>query len=42
MAAATAAQRRNYELLYEWCLVRPNRRAAVDQLVAAITKTRTR
>jgi lysozyme family protein len=42
VAAPTAAQRRNYELLYESCLVRPNRRAAVDQLVAAITKNRAR
>ena len=30
-----ARRRKQYELLYESCLVRPNRRAAVDQLVAA-------
>jgi lysozyme family protein/peptidoglycan hydrolase-like protein with peptidoglycan-binding domain len=42
MAAATAAQRRRYELLYESCLVRPNRRASVDQLVAKITASRPR
>ena len=42
MAALTQAGRKQYELLYESCLVRPNRRAAVDQLVAAITKNRPR
>ena len=42
MAALTNAQRGNYELLYESCLVRPNRRAAVDQLVARITASRPR
>jgi lysozyme family protein/peptidoglycan hydrolase-like protein with peptidoglycan-binding domain len=42
MAAPTATQRRNYELLYESCLVRPNRRASVDQLVGRITASRAR
>ena len=42
MAALTQAGRKQYELLYESCLVRPNRRAAVDQLVARITASRPR
>jgi lysozyme family protein len=42
VAALTQAGRKQYELLYESCLVRPNRRAAVDQLVAGITKNRAR
>jgi lysozyme family protein len=42
VAALTSAQRGNYELLYESCLIRPNRRAAVDQLVGRITASRPR
>ena len=42
MAALTQAGRKNYELLYESCLVRPSRRATVDQLVARITASRPR
>ena len=42
MAALTKAGRKQYELLYESCLVRPNRRAAVDQLVARITASKPR
>ena len=42
MAALTQAGRRQYELLYESCLLRPKRRAAVDQLVARIRASRPR
>ena len=42
MAALTQAGRKQYELLYESCLVRPKRRAAVDQLVARIRASRPR
>ena len=42
MAAPTATQRHNYDLLFESCLVRPNRRASVDQLVSRITASRPR
>ena len=42
MAGLTAQQRKGYELLYESMLVRPNRRAAVDQMVQRITANRAR
>ena len=42
MAAPTVQQRKRYELLYESALVRPNRRAAVDQLVKRITASQPR
>jgi lysozyme family protein len=42
MAGLTAQRRSGYELLYESCLVRPKRRAAVDQLVARITANKAR
>jgi lysozyme family protein len=42
MAALTQAGRKQYELLYESCLVRPNRRAAVNQLAARIKASRPR
>jgi lysozyme family protein/peptidoglycan hydrolase-like protein with peptidoglycan-binding domain len=42
MAGLTARRRQGYELLYESCLVRPKRRAAVDQLVARITANKAR
>ena len=42
MAALTAAQRHNYDLLFESCLVRPNRRTTVDRLLASINKSRPR
>ena len=42
MAALTQSGRKRYDLLYESCLVRPSRRAAVDQLVARITASKAR
>jgi lysozyme family protein len=42
MAGLTAQRRQGYELLYESCLVRPKRRAAVDQLVQRITANKAR
>ena len=42
MATMTNAQRKHYELLYESCLVRPSRRAAVDALVQRISANRAR
>ena len=42
MAGLTAQRRQSYELLYESCLVRPKRRAVVDQLVARITANKAR
>jgi lysozyme family protein len=42
MAALTNAQRRRYELLYESCLTRPNRRASVNVLAKKIRANRTR
>jgi lysozyme family protein len=42
MAALTANQRRRYELLYESCLTRPNRKAAVKGLAKKITANRKR
>jgi lysozyme family protein len=42
MAAMTNAQRKRYQLLYASCLIRPARRAAVDQLVQRITANKAR
>jgi lysozyme family protein len=42
MAALTQSGRKRYDLLYESCLVRPSRRAAVDQQVARITASKAR
>jgi lysozyme family protein len=42
MAALTQSARRRYGLLYESLLVRPNRKAAVDQLVRKLTAHRAR
>ncbi len=42
MAALTQSARRNYDLLYASLLIRPNRRAAVDQLVRRMTANRAR
>ncbi|MDX6507361.1 MAG: hypothetical protein QOG06_2005 [Gaiellaceae bacterium] len=42
MAALTQSARRNYDLLYASLLIRPNRRAAVDQLVRKMTANRAR
>jgi lysozyme family protein len=42
VAALTAGQRHNYDLLFESCLVRPKRRPTVDRLVASINKSRPR
>jgi lysozyme family protein len=42
MAALTAGQRRRYELLYESCLCRPNRRATVNNLAKKIRANRAR
>ena len=42
MAALTQSGRRRYDLLYESCLIRPSRRATVDQLVARITASKAR
>ena len=42
MAGLTAQRRRGYELLYESCLVRPRRKATVDQLVQRIGASRAR
>ena len=42
MAALTQAQRGHYELLYESCLTRPKRQAAVDALVKKIAANRAR
>jgi lysozyme family protein len=42
VASLTTQQRKGYELLYESMLVRPNRRAAVDQVVQRITANRAR
>jgi hypothetical protein len=42
MAAMTNAQRRRYELLYESCLTRPNRKASVNALAKRIRANRTR
>jgi lysozyme family protein len=42
MPGPTAQQRKRYELLYESALVRPKRRAALDQVVKQITANRAR
>ena len=42
MAAMTNAQRRRYELLYESCLTRPNRKASVGALAKKIRANRAR
>jgi lysozyme family protein len=42
MAALTNAQRRRYELLYESCLTRPNRKASVNALAKKIGANRKR
>ena len=42
MAALTQGARKQYELLYESCLIRPNRQAAVNQLVTRINASRPR
>ncbi len=42
MAALTNAQRRRYELLYESCLTRPNRKASVNALAKKIRANRKR
>ena len=42
MAGPTAQQRKRYELLYESSLIRPNRRAAVNQLVQRMTANKGR
>jgi lysozyme family protein len=42
VAALTQSARRRYGLLYDSLLVRPNRRAAVDRLVAKMTANRAR
>jgi lysozyme family protein/peptidoglycan hydrolase-like protein with peptidoglycan-binding domain len=42
MAALTASRRRRYELLYESCLMRPNRKATVNSLAKKIRANRAR
>ena len=42
MAALTASRRRRYELLYESCLTRPNRKATVNSLAKKIRANRAR
>jgi len=42
MAGLTARRRQSYELLYESCLVRPKRQAAVGQLAARINANKAR
>jgi lysozyme family protein len=42
MAALTNAERQRYNLLYQSCLIRPARRAAVDRLVRRIAANRRR